>query len=82
MADFKYEIKEGINEIIEEHGNGFTALREISFNGRESNVDIRKWRTNSDGSEQMLKGCQLTHEGANRLVPIMTRVGFGRTKDV
>ena len=82
MAEFSYRIEDGLNEIIEEKGNGFTALRRVGFNGREANVDIRKWRTNSDGTEQMAKGCQLSEEGAHRLVPIMVRVGFGKTKDV
>lgn len=79
--EFKYKIGD-LNEIIEEKGNTFKALRKISFNDKEEKVDIRTWYSNADGSEKMSKGCQLSEEGANNLTVIMTRVGYGETEEL
>ena len=73
--EFKYSIR-GINRVIEEKGSSFIALRQIAWGaGPEDEVDpekikldLRKYRTDSEGNEVMSKG-----------VSFMTEEGYGDT---
>lgn len=85
--EFKYSIR-GINRVIEEKGSSFIALRQIAWGaGPEDEVDpekvrldLRKYRTDSEGNEVMSKGVSfMTEEGPNELVHVMMEEGYGDT---
>jgi len=81
MSEFSFKLGE-LNEIVEEKGNTFKALRRISFNERPEQLDIRGWYMNGDGKEIMGKGVQLSDEGANNLTVFMVREKYGDTKEI
>lgn len=76
--EFSYEINEefGTN-IIGEGGSTFSALRKISWNGRDEKIDIRKYTINSDGNEVMGKGISLSEEEADTLTNLLIENGYG-----
>lgn len=85
--DFKYSIR-GLNRVIEEKGSSYIALRKIAWGfGDDEDVDpekirldLRKYRTDSDGNEVMSKGVSfMTEEGPHELVHVMMEEGFGNT---
>ena len=80
----------GINEVIEESQNQYTALREIRWGDRNPTLELRRWRESpaKDGSKNEeddypLKGVTfLTPEGPNTLAETLVGLGFGSTKDI
>ena len=78
-----YEVKEdGINELIEEKNNMVTMLREVSWNGRESHLEIRKWVEDAE-KETPMKGVSfMTEEGPHNLTETLVKCGFGNTKNI
>ena len=73
----------GIDEIIEEKENQFTALREVQWGDRPSNLELRRSRNMPDGGEFPLKGVTfMTPEGPNTLAETLVNLGFGKTKDI
>lgn len=73
----------GIDEIIEEKGNAFIALREVAWGTGQSKLEIRKWYTDANGNETPNKGVTfMTEEGPNQLVNAMTGLGYGDTQEV
>lgn len=73
----------GIDEIIEEKGNAFIALREVAWGSGNSKLEIRKWYTNANGDETPSKGVTfMTEDGPNQLVETMTGLGYGDTERV
>ena len=73
----------GIDEIIEEKENQFTALREVKWGDRPSNLELRRWRNMPDGGEFPLKGVTfMTPEGPNTLAETLVGFGFGNTKEI
>lgn len=87
-GSFKYSIR-GINRIIEERGQQFLRLSQIAWNvadGEEVDpskikLDLRKFRTDSEGNEIMSKGVSfMTEEGPHELVHVMIEEGFGDTE--
>ena len=79
----------GINNIFDEKGSTFLAIRKVQWvkEGAEpdeskAKLEIRKW-TVQDGREVALKGCAfLTEEGPHNLVKAMIQEGYGNTKEV
>lgn len=79
----------GINNIFDEKGSTFLAIRKVQWvkEGAEpdeskAKLEIRKW-TVQDGKEVALKGCAfLTEEGPHNLVKAMIQEGYGNTKEV
>ena len=88
-AEFKYSIR-GINRIIDEKNNQFIRLAEIAWAGADEEVDpskiklyIRKYTTDADGNERMLKGCSfLTEDGPHELTHALVEEGFGNTEKI
>ena len=78
-----YEIKEGgVNQLIDEHNNTITMLREVSWNGREAHLELRKWIV-EEGGERPMKGYSFsTEDGPHNLVHVMTELGYGNTKTI
>lgn len=73
------EMEDNFDFIIEEGQNTSINLRKISWNGRPSKLDIRKW-SYQDGEERAMKGIGLSDEGANELTGILVEQGYGDTK--
>ena len=75
MRDFNYKIVEQYG-VISERKNGAETLElnAISYNGRETNIDLRRW-DRSEG-EKMLKGITLTYAEAEGLRDVLNRIDF------
>lgn len=77
-----------INEIIEEKGNQYTAIRKVQWikegdepDPEKGKIEIRKWMIQKDGSEQANKGVTfMTEEGPNQLAEILVDHDYGNTK--
>lgn len=78
-----YEYQEGFDNIIDEKGNSFLALRKIRWgDAEEYKLDLRKYYNSANG-EVMGKGVGfLTDEGPHELVRTMTELGYGDTKEI
>lgn len=83
-GDFSYRIIDNFDKIIDEKGNSFIALRKISWGESDDvKLDLRKYTTKADGSEQMLKGVSfITEEGPNELAKVLVEEGYGHTDDI
>lgn len=87
--EFKYSFR-GINRIVEEKGNQFIRFAQIAWAGADEEVDsskikydIRKYTTDAEGNEKMLKGVSfLTDEGPTELTHVLLEEGFGNTTKV
>lgn len=83
--EFNLEIDHSIDEVFDEGvGSSFLALRKIRWNENSPyKLDIRKWFTNSDGSEVAGKGVSfITENGPNGLVKALLKNNYGDTRDV
>ena len=82
-GEFKYEIVDDYDHIIDEAGNKTINLRKIRF-GDSDNVklDLRNYYISESG-ERMGKGVSfLTEEGPHNLVETMAGLGYGKTKNI
>lgn len=82
MADFSYEVDKDFDHLIEEKGNQAVFFRRVSWGGRDSKLELRKWYV--DGTKETPgKGFSfMTEEGPDELVRIMTDLGYGKTDEV
>lgn len=82
--NFKFEVVEDFDNIIEEKGNTFMALRKVRWGDREDvSLDLRKYYTSSTGEEVMGKGVSFqTEEGPNNLIKVMVMNGYGKTQEI
>lgn len=79
---FQYKINPDFDHLIDEKGNMAIYLRKISWNGAEERLDLRKYIINGT-EEQMNKGVSFfTEEGPHELVKVLTKEGYGRTKEI
>ena len=80
---FEYKIT-GTDEIIEEKGNAFIALREVTWgNSTKGKLELRKWYTDSDGNDTPNKGVVfLSEETPNLITEKMIELGFGDTESL
>ena len=82
MADFKYEVDENFDYLIEEKGNQALFFRRVSWGGRDAKPEIRKWYVDGS-SETPGKGFSfMTEEGPDELVKILTETGYGKTDEI
>lgn len=86
--DFKWSIR-GIDRIIEEKGSNFIRLANIAWGVGDDEdcdpdkirLDIRKYRTDSEGKEIMGRGVSfMTEDGPNELVHVLLEEGYGATE--
>lgn len=82
MAEFKYEVDQDFDYLIEEKGNQAVFFRRVSWGGRDAKPEIRKWYV--DGTNETPgKGVTfMTEEGPDELVKTMTEIGYGKTEEV
>lgn len=79
-----------INEIIEEKGNQYTAIRKVQWlkegeepDSEKGKIEIRKWIIQKDGTEQANKGVVfMTEDGPNQLTEILVKNDYGNTKNL
>lgn len=94
MAFDKHAVKfGGIDNIFDESGNRFSALRKIAWVPNRDDIkledyeekakfEIRNWMVN-DAGEVPLKGYTfMSDEGPNELTKALVHEGFGNTKDI
>lgn len=74
--EFSMEIEKEFDFILEEGQNTSINLRRISWNGRPSKIDIRKW-VYQDGNERAMKGVSLSDEGTDELANVLVEQGYG-----
>ena len=74
----KYEYKkDGIDQIISEHGDMFLALREVRWSAnKDYKLDLRHYRSDELG-DKTLKGCSFNDDEADELTKILLSEGFG-----
>lgn len=79
--DFKYEIVDNFDHVIDEKGAKFIALRKIRWGDNPSvKLEIRNWFSNKNG-ETCGKGVSfLTDDGPNNLAETLVDLGYGDTK--
>ena len=88
-SEFKYSIR-GINRIIEERGNQLIRFSQIAWVGPEEDVDeskikydLRRFVTEQDGTERMLKGVSfLSNNGPHELANVLVEENFGDTTKI
>lgn len=79
-----------INEIVDEKGSMFIALRKVQWvsddkepDESKAKLEIRKWLVDADGEEKANKGVTfLTDEGPHELAKVLVKKGFGKTKEI
>lgn len=82
MSEFKYEVDENFDYLVEEKANQALFFRRVSWGGRDSKLEIRKWYVNGT-TETPGKGFTfMTEEGPDELVKIMTETGYGKTDEI
>jgi len=84
VFDLKYEYQEdGINRIIEEKGNYFSALRMVRWkDSAEYKLDLRKYKSDESG-EIPLKGYSfMTEDGPSELMSVFIEEGYGDTTQI
>lgn len=87
--EFKYSFR-GINRVIEEKGNQFIRFAQIAWAGEDEEVtddqikfDLRKYTSDADGNERMLKGVSFfSREGVDELTNTLVEEGFGDTNKI
>ena len=81
-SEFKYEIDAAFGDsILDERANSCTILRKISWNGKPSVLDIRKY-TYKDKDEVMLKGIGLSEDAGDELACVLVEKDYGGTRRI
>ena len=79
-----------MNEVIEEKGNQYTAIRKVQWikegdepDESKGKIEVRRWIIQKDGTEQANKGVVfMTEDGPNQLAEILVRNNYGDTKNI
>lgn len=81
-GNFSYKV-EGLDAIFEEKGNQFSTFRRVSFNDDpKTYLEIRRYRTDNEGNEEMAKGFTfLTPNGPVEAAKAIITSGFGQTDE-
>lgn len=79
----KYEIVDGVDHVLAEQGNKYTALRKVSWNEKEPKMEVRTWYNDPNGDEDTPgKGATLTDEACDELTRALLEEGYGDTKEI
>ena len=80
---------DGVDEIFDEKGNVFLAMRKIQWckQGAEpdpskAKLELRKWHMKPEGETPSKGFSFLTEEGPNELANVLVSNGYGHTKDI
>lgn len=91
--NIRYKIFEGNDNIFDEKGSTFCALRKVAWwnpdkrddepTAEDAKWELRKWRVNDDGTDTANKGMTfLTEDGPNNLTELLVDKGFGKTNKI
>lgn len=86
----KFFLHDGIDEVFDERGSSFCALRKVQWakDGTEADpekgkLEVRRWMVNSEGMETPYKGMTfLTEDGPHNLAHVLVSMGYGDTKEI
>lgn len=81
---------DNLNEVFDEQGSTFIALRRVQWvrgenqpDRNKSKLELRKWRITPEGDERADKGFSfLTEQGPHELAKVLVHNGYGKTKDI
>lgn len=81
---------DNLNEVFDEQGSTFIALRRVQWvrgenqpDKNKSKLELRKWRITPEGDERADKGFSfLTEQGPHELAKVLVHNGYGKTKDI
>lgn len=81
---------DNLNEVFDEQGSTFIALRRVQWCRGEnkpdrdkSKLELRKWRITPEGEERADKGFSfLTEDGPHELARVLVHNGYGKTKEI
>ena len=80
---------DGMDEIFDEKGNVFLAMRKIQWckagaepDPDKAKLELRKWHMKPDGETPSKGFAFLTEEGPHELVNSLVSNGYGYTKDI
>ena len=80
---FEYTVNPELDRIVEEKGNTYISLRKVKwFENSDVKLDLRKYVTNTDGSEKMMKGCSFDEEAGHELTHVLTEEGYEIIKTI
>ena len=85
MGEFNNNMRiiDGFDYTLQEKGNTYVALRKVQwYDQEEIKLDIRKYTTNTDGTEQIKSGVCLNDDGAHELTKVLVENGYGETQDI
>lgn len=83
MATIHQQIIDDFDHIISERGNTYISLRKVKWTeDSEVKLDLRKYVTKADGTEQMMRGCSFDDEAANELTKVLVDTGYGDTREI
>ena len=85
-----FYMHDDVDEIFDEKGNMFLALRKIQWakvgvdpDPDKGKLELRKWNIKPDGSEIPGKGFSfLTENGPNELIDVLIEQGYGNTETI
>jgi hypothetical protein len=80
MAAITQDIIDGVDHVIHENGNAYISLRRVSWNDAEPKMDLRRYVTKPDGSEQIMKGITFDDKAATELTHALLEEGYGDTR--
>lgn len=90
-SSIKYKVFEGMDNIFDEKGSTFLAMRKIAWYSagaeepgpEKAKWDLRKWQANESGQDIPNKGFTfLTEDGPNDLAKMLVHNGYGDTKEI
>lgn len=87
--NIKYYLHGDLDEIFDERGSSFLAMRKVQWAKEDEGSDpdkakleLRRWTINGD-KEQGLKGMTfLTEDGPHNLAKVLVSKGYGGTKEL
>lgn len=91
FSSIKYKVFDGTDNIFDERGSTFLAMRKISWysEGKEEPTEdkarweLRKWTANEAGPDIPGKGVTfLTENGPHDLAKLLIHNGYGQTKEI
>ena len=80
---------DGMDEIFDERGNVFLAMRKVQWckpgdepDPEKAKLELRRWHMKPEGETPSRGFSFLTDEGPNELVNVLVSNGYGNTKDI
>lgn len=89
MNAITFYTHDGMDEIFDERGNVFLAMRKVQWckpgaepDPEKGKLELRRWHMKPEGETPSKGFSFLTEEGPNELVNVLVSNGYGHTKDI